>query len=319
MAIAHAALNARQPVGWLRERDVDLLLCSELYADGAFARWLGERIGAPSASFRSAFVSHSEVDGETDLAVIYDADGRSVIALIENKIDASFQPEQPVRYAARRERWRQMEGVGGVLSVLIAPEAYFAQAGSELFDLRISYEQVCTVLTSSTDGRSAFLADVLRAGVDAHRRGYVMVPDELASAVWKASWQLSREITPKLNFELPDDKPGRSTWFYFRTPEGFMVQDRKRVCIVLKAERGQADLQFAGTSAAELESRASHISLAGMSVAAAAKSASIRIRVPVVNFTAAPAGQTEGIRAGLEGCELLRRFYIEHRSVLAAW
>ncbi|MBB5695137.1 hypothetical protein [Muricoccus pecuniae] len=319
MQLLVSNLEAKRPVTWLRERDIDLLVCSELYARGSLSDWLGMQLGATPGSFAKALVSHAEVDGETDLVVIFDAGGHCTLGLIENKIDAAFQPNQVTRYAARRERWRKMANVERVQSVIIAPQAYLSHAGCELFDLRIAYEELCSVLRSCSDGRSAFLADVLEAGIEAYRRGYVMVPDELSSAIWNASWQQSCNITPKLNFPPPGEKPGKSTWFYFREPYGFDKNDRGRICIVLKADRGQADLQFSATSAAELARRARELTHNDMRIVSASKSSSIRITVPQISFTTPPSGQEDSIRAGLYACERLRAFYIEHRNILGAW
>jgi hypothetical protein len=81
----------RTPFAWLRERDIDLLVCSELYAKGELTRLLASRIAPKGAQFVGAYVSHAEADGESDMVVVFTTGDAHIIALIENKIAASFQ------------------------------------------------------------------------------------------------------------------------------------------------------------------------------------------------------------------------------------
>ncbi len=55
----------------------------------------------------------ADSDGETDLIVAF-----------ENKIAANFQPEQGERYQKRAARWRSIDAVSAVATVLIAPSEY---------------------------------------------------------------------------------------------------------------------------------------------------------------------------------------------------
>jgi hypothetical protein len=160
------------------------------------------------------------------------------------------------------------------------------------------------------------LAEALEAGVEALRRGYVMTPDDAVSQMWLACWKLCLQVAPKLNFDEPNLKPGRSTWFYFRNAEGFSDPDRRRAVVVYKAERGEADLQFGSTSVAQLSQRSQGILQPSMKVVPAAKSASIRINLPAIDFSRPPEDQRQAIVEGLAACELLRSFFVMHRGKL---
>ena len=106
-------LRNRLPAEWLRERDVDLLICSELHSgEGPLHRLLVGGWNGGNAWFGGAWVSYAEPDGETDIAVLFESDSGRLALLIENKIDAEFQPGQPERYRARAERWKASVGVG---------------------------------------------------------------------------------------------------------------------------------------------------------------------------------------------------------------
>jgi hypothetical protein len=310
------ALEARSPFSWLRERDIDLLLCAELYARGGLKNLLARRVGYPGSEFSGAWVSHAENDGESDLIAAFETKDGLVLALVENKIAAPFQLEQGQRYAARAQRWSTSDGISRVVTVLIAPDGYMSRSGAEAFEVRIPYEELSEALREENDPRSRFLAEALKAGVEALRRGYVMTPDTAVSGMWLACWKISLQVAPKLNFNEPSLKPGLSTWFYFRGAEGLSDLDWRRAVVVYKAERGQADLQLGGTSAAQLSRRSQGILQPSMKVVPAAKSASIRIIVPIVDFSRAPEDQHQAIVEGLAACEVLRSFFVAHREKL---
>lgn len=300
-------LEGRLPFAWLRERDIDLLLCSELHCRGPVAELLASKIGDKAATVDGAWVSHAEMDGESDLVVTMSGPKGKIVALIENKISAMFQPEQGLRYRTRASRLR--ETGTRPITVLVAPAGYHGRDGSEQFEVAISYEEIAAAADESGDPRSIFFASALLGAVESYRRGYVAAPDAAVTDMWSACWQAANRVSPKLRFQRPGVKPGRSTWLYFREAEGF--GRGSAAVVVYKAERGQADLQFAGTSAADLFARVGALLDPGMEVATASKSASIRITVPVVDFNGAAETQVAAIENGLAACEALRAFYAE--------
>jgi hypothetical protein len=310
------ALETRSPFSGLRERDIDLLLCAELHAGGGLANLLARRAGCPSSPFAGAWVSHDESDGESDLVVAFETEHGLLLALVENKIAAPFQPDQGVRYAARAQRWSTKEGISRVVTALIAPDGYMSRPGAEAFDVRIPYEELSAVLRDENDRRSRFLAGALEAGVEALRRGYIMTPDVNVSGMWQACWKISRQVAPKLNFNEPGLKPRLSTWLHFKDAEGLSDLDWSRVVLVYKAERGHVDLQFGGTSVAQLSLRSDGILLPSMKVRPAAKSASVRVLVPTLDFARAPDEQHQAIVEGFAACELLRIFFVMHGEKL---
>lgn len=307
-------LSARSPFAWLRERDIDLLLCSELHAGSSATRLLADRAGDAAADFVGAWVSHAEADGESDLVVAYRGGAGQMLALVENKIAAGFQPDQAMRYAARARRWAVEEEVSKVVTILLAPAEYMSRPGSEAFDMQITYEEVADVLRKESDPRSVFLADALLAGIASYRAGYTMRPDVSVTDMWMACWEVGRRVAPALRFHQPGMKPGRSVWFYFRDADGFLPEDRKRAVLVLKADRGYADLQFSGTGSAELLARTGAFLDPDMKVVPAGKSASIRIEVMSIDFNGSPLGQQAAMEQGFEACERLRTWFVRHRT-----
>lgn len=313
-------LRNRPPMNWLRERDVDLLICSELHSTGSSLHKLfigGWNNGV--AQFDGAWVSYVDADGETDIVASFKSRDKSLVLLIENKIDAAFQLEQPERYRRRAQRWKAGSTPSTkVETVLLAPSDYFESAGSEIFDRQVSYEEVIAALATAADSRSRFLAQVLKDGRESQKHGYQPQYDDAATQVWSAIWEVANAVAPQLRMRKPSSRPAGSTFIYFPDADGLSTAEtRRRVKIVYKPARsfGNADLQFANTREATLRDAVGGALAADMSVAAAGKSASIRIKVPVVDFGLLPDEQEGAIRQGLQAAERLRVFYIEQQPL----
>ncbi len=304
-------LSDRSPMSWLRERDIDLLMCSELHSPGALQSAFGRLCAAAGAEFRGAWVSHSDTDGESDLIVSFQVGRQTTVLLVENKITATFQPNQALRYTDRALRWQEQYNVL-TKTVLICPEAYLARGTAELFDVRYSYEKIVETLDGVQDPRSKFLARCLNDGIVAYRRGYQMVPDAEVTSVWAVIWNIAQRETPDLRMTRPAEKPGRSTWVYFYDPLGFDAAVRGKCVIAYKAERGQVDLQFSSMRPETLASLVHDLPLpADTEIVKAEKSASLRSFVPKVEFTK-PAGPQEGaISVGLRQAEVFRKFFVD--------
>lgn len=303
-------LKRRSSIGWLRERDIDLLVCAEVHADGALRDKFRSFWCNPNLCFMGAWISLSEVDGETDLVIAFQSGTRWYILLVENKIAASFQPEQAARYADRAARWIKQQNVD-VATVLVCPREYLTRPTTEQFNFVLPYEEMIETLRTSRDARSIYLAQALDDGIESYRRGYVAIPDMTVTSIWDAIWKMAMCEHPELNMEKPSDKPGKATWVIFRTPSGFTESDSKKCLIAYKAERGQVDLQFTSMAPGELEILIADVVESDMTVVKAGKSASLRVSVPTIDFTKDAFTQGENIREGLVQAERLRKLFVQ--------
>src|SRR5437879_2314709 len=116
-------MSAEVALPRLYERDIDVLLQEELIFNEAVCDVFSSALGF-KAPLQVSECSLSVVDGtgETDLLARFMIDGKSGVLLIENKIDAAFQPTQPERYKARANR--MATGGQAAYSLLIAPTRY---------------------------------------------------------------------------------------------------------------------------------------------------------------------------------------------------
>ena len=302
-------------MSWLRERDIDLLICSELHSEGPLRElFLGGWNGG-EAEFDGAWVSYHEDDWECDIVASFRGGANVLIMFIENKIDAKFQPEQPQNYRARAEHWKAiLSSEDDVETILLAPEEYFENEGSEIFNRQISYEDVIAALAGSDDPRTQFLAATLRNGIVSHEHGYSPQHNEATTLVWSAISECVNSEAPLLRMKKYDSKPVNASFIYFRDADGVSsTETQRRAFIVYKPSRENVDLQFPKMMVATLEDAVASLLEDDMTVEPAGKSASIRIKVPVVDFGLPPDDQQAAIRQGIQTAERLRQFFIKNR------
>jgi hypothetical protein len=146
----------------IQEFRIDFLLEEEFTVDFNFVRsFMAAACKDPHSAKCVEYVSHSVSDkyGEADLVVLITATLPSghvvkLALLIEDKINAGFQPSQPQRY---RQRGNEGESSGywdSFVTVLVAPAAYITL--SHGFDVAVSLEQIRGWICPHDAARRAF-------------------------------------------------------------------------------------------------------------------------------------------------------------------
>ena len=145
----------------IQEFRIDFFLEEEFTVDLIFAQAFLAACGSSLSVKRVEQVLHSVSDkyGEADLVVLITADqsdGRTakIALLIEDKINAGFQPDQPLRYRQRGEEGVSHGSWDCFVTVLVAPTAYIAL--SHGFDTAVSLEQVKEWICPADAVRRAF-------------------------------------------------------------------------------------------------------------------------------------------------------------------
>ena len=161
-------------VSWFTERDIDLFLCEELFVNPSFARWFLSKVGLdPAADLTCERTQPSVVveNGETDVEAIFQLGNRKIALLIENKIDAAFQPDQLARYLARgrmgiaRGAWEDFR------VCLFAPKRYVETCKIDDGVYGISFEAAEAFLRASCPSpRIRYKADFLREIFDGYKK-----------------------------------------------------------------------------------------------------------------------------------------------------
>lgn len=293
------------------ERDIDLLLLEEFVASSEFRSWFLSQTGIEQkADLVEACRSVKTMNGESDLDLTFQGSSGLVKILIENKVDAAFQPNQPQRYAERAERYRVLGTYQEVLTVIMAPEVYFGDESSAFgFDARVAYEGALAWFEQTGIGaRKDYKLAILRGAIDRGRLGWKLVPHRGVSDFWRAYWKLCEQIAPQLSMPVPKvEIPADSHFIGFR-PAILSAG----VSLWHKVAYGHVDLQFAGMGdkLAEMEQLYRSSLQPSMRIEKAAKSAVIRVRVEPIDMTVTAFSSAEtSIRQGIQAAMLLLDWY----------
>lgn len=285
------------------ERDVDLLLLEEFAASPAFLAWWFDQIGiAGPAILTSAVRGATTSYGESDLQVVAQVGTSAVMLLIENKVDAAFQPRQGERYARRAATHRDSGLYGQVTTALVAPAAYHATCFG--FEHRITYEAILKWFMRSLPDqpRNQYKCALLREAI---RRGTEGAPSPTSFATtefWLRYWELSSEIAPELAMPKPTPKPATSGFVRFKP-----VSLPKRVQLLHKVQYGHVDLQFAGMGAQGewfVERYGSKLE-PGMRIERAMKSLVVRVDVPELELERPLEGARDAVLEAIHGAQRL--------------
>lgn len=268
----------------VKERDIDLLVVEELASSRDFRDWFARRTSVPTPGMLSR-VSHSVFEGghgESDLEVLFEHKGRRVLLLVENKIDAAFQPLQPERYRARARDYLSRGVAHEVRTVLLAPEAY---GGGAEFDLIVRHEEIRAWFAelAGADPRAAYKLRILDAAISRGEKGWTLVPDQWATDFWSMYWKIAHSLAPDLRMPEPAKKPATSGFVRFK-PVGLP----KGVELIHKFPYGFVDLQFsgAGRRVSEFVRRYEADLRPGMTIHLAAKSVAVRMHLEEIAFGA---------------------------------
>ena len=199
-------INKIQHIEAVYERDIDLLLIEEFFSDIGFTNYFLSETTIPlPESVDSILVTRSVTDktGETDIVVEYQSGDGPICLLIENKIDANFQPGQIERYGVRKKTIESH-----VYTLLIAPFDYLKDVVG--FDYTVSYEYLIPYF-ETCGRRGKYKIELLRIAIDKLRRGYQPINDELNLRFQKYYFNLVNR-TQNLIMEVPKVKPTNSTW-----------------------------------------------------------------------------------------------------------
>lgn len=211
------------------ERDVDLLLVEELYASRDFVLWMASKVGI-SKPIRQWDVKHSKrrtrSRREIDIFVeILHADQSRTALLIENKIDATEQPDQAESY--REELGVLAPKFDLAAMIIVCPEGYRDRYGefTSKFDACLSYQSIRNwfVQAESEAGDEAVLRYRLRSelfdqAIHKHRRGYTAIPDSVVGDFNAKYVKMLSELAPQIipgNSMLKPANPRESTSMIF--------------------------------------------------------------------------------------------------------
>jgi hypothetical protein len=298
------------------EACTDLLLLEEFYASDAFSAWFLARVTADDERWQGATVRHVgrsvvRYGRESDLEVGFEArDGRRLRLLIENKIKAVFQKGQVEAYHDRARRFVEQGECEVALTVLVAPRAYGA---ADRFDRAVAYEQIRDWYMARKNARARYRARVFQSGIDKAEGQSYSEPDVKVTEFWQRYYPMACEEAPALCMRDPGVRQASGTFVEFNDaplPRG--------VLIVHKLTHGFVDVQLKGLGT-RLETVRDVLGgrlPEGAEIVRAARSASVRLRVPTISVWDDFGVQMEAVRTGQAAANSLLAWV---QSVPDAW
>ncbi|MEY9185778.1 hypothetical protein ABIG06_007333 [Bradyrhizobium sp. USDA 326] len=305
------------PIERKYERDLDLLLAEEFAVNPAFAERFKAltKFASEPATIANFWVSKSDSLGESDLIVVYQrGDGSRFGLLIEDKVDANFQPDQAQRYRLRANRDRS-DGVYADFELVLCAPDHYLQSRNDLdgFDRQISLEQIAEMLDAEGDARAAYRAGFLKTAGTKRINAWVREDDIATNAFWDAAYDLASHHFPILELK-PLKLTRNSAWITIRPHD--LPTMPKHVYVSLKGDKGRVDLTFANTTAHMFQQLIKEFLEPKMTVHQTGAAAAIRLKSP--EFTIAN-GIDEGIpkvKAAFEASSRLIQFYRAFRPEL---
>jgi len=263
----------------IRERDMDCLFIEEFNVNNDFFVDLFKNSITALSDIKSILAKHSIVDsqyGETDIFTKIELIDKNIILLIENKIDASFQPLQGERYNIRKRNIISENNSINVYTVLFAPEKYFSgHIESKKFDICISYEKIQKYFEGRKTIRDVYKANIIKMAIEQAKRGYNIVEDIRVTKFWKNYWNYLQNNYPAVIMKEPNIKPFDADWplIYFDWLPKYWE-------IFHKLSKGYIDLQ---TKLSEKEIHKYRNVNQFVNVVKTGKSYSLRIIVPKID------------------------------------
>ncbi|CAN5310661.1 hypothetical protein BH10PSE10_BH10PSE10_18280 [soil metagenome] len=307
-------------IDWrIYERDVDLILSEEFYANPDFVTWVLGRTKSFSDTPANVFevkVSLTEGERESDLVVLLEkVDGTRIALLIEDKIDAVFQPDQLEGYRSRGEKGIADRRWIGFEVILCAPLSYISRNHiAQRFDLALAYEDIAEWMRKNIVGpRGAYKAEFLESAAPRGASAYIKIKDDVTDSIWKDAYELACREFPELERKRPNYAKGSK---HVRVhPSGFP----SKVGIELKLGEGAADLTFTDVSFLALEAAAKPILEPGMRIYSVNKGRSSTIRLNFERFEIVHGEATlEKFRSAYAHAARLVQFFRSHSRLLGS-
>jgi hypothetical protein len=295
----------------LYERDIDVLVQEELIFNralrGIFAKALSLN---GELEIVQCELSVVDVTGETDLIADFSSGAGRGKILVENKIDAAFQPLQPQRYRDRVETIKQ-EGYS-CYCILIAPNSYLQSnpEGISCFNGTISYEDLASAIGAELTPRANHRAALVMRAVEQARKPYVLIPAENVTAFWGRVYKIACDEFPELMMKKPGKKGSYSHWLSFK------AHLPSRIVVDWKANHSVVDLSF-WEGAIHRPNPAGDLTALPVGAGHQNVGRTRMIRIPISTAPSNWSEMDEGqIREALNAGRLLLKFYDENRS---AW
>lgn len=260
------------------ERDIDLLIINKIIDNDKLLNLFLNKIN--KNEYKIVSIEHSQMDkelGETDISIILTNNMNKIAILIENKIDAPFMNEQPIRYYKRGNKGISDGLYDEYYVFIIAPREYLNTHNEvKEYDNHISYEEIREVLD---DLYSKTLID---KAIKEKKNGYIVIENERVTKFWENFYKyiIDNYSTIKIN-EIHGPRGDDANWPEFKT-------FYPNVKIKYKFDKGNLDLTFSkmGEYPDTFHKYVNNLLDKDMTIEKINKSMAIRLQIPIISFNA---------------------------------
>lgn len=225
------------------ERDIDLLIIQEFIDKRSFADLFLKQVGIADDEeyiITDTYQSLYSQEGESDITIILNRNGKRFGVFIEDKINAITMNEQSNRYFVRAETLKKQKQLDDYVVFLAAPKSYINSHKDDKnaqYSYFVSYEEMLSVIGEYNGAAEKYKADMLKFALKEKEKGYLMIEDEKVMRFWEAFTNRCKQNSSRLIItNNKKEKGADSSWIWFKTPFS-------KVSIVYKTNRGIVNLR----------------------------------------------------------------------------
>ena len=270
----------------VEERDMDTMFLEAIGTDKGFLNiFLDKDDALKGKSFEviNIELSKEDRDGESDITVIIEGDGKKYGLLIEDKINATAMKEQCDRYTKRGKTGKKNGDYDAFFVFIVCPEKYYNQdEEAKKYEHHVFYEECKKYLETQNTVLSKIWVQQIDQSIEKVKRTAPVNVNEHRLEFFKKYLEYQRENYPELNNVNNLENTTQAGWPHFSAAP-------KNSYMLHKAERGQFDLTFNGTISKKLtfetlEKYIERMGFANIRAFETGKSMAFRKNVPVIDF-----------------------------------
>lgn len=266
------------------ERDMDLLLLEAVATDPDFTKLLVDKTDLAGKSFEvvSVDLSRSDNDGESDVTIVIESDGKKYGLLVEDKINAPAMDEQHSRYHKRAKKDIKKGTYQDYRIFIFCSEKYRNQnEEAKLYEHFLSYEECKKYFDSKDDSISQIRGQRVAQAINKAKTTSETHVDENANAFFRKYMDYKEAHHNSL--VITTSRKSNGYWAHYRT------RFSGNIYLYHKINEGHVDLTF--NKAADKISTLEHVEswakrhgIEKVNAVVTSASAALRIKVPPLDM-----------------------------------
>ena len=269
--------------GTVSERDMDMLFLNTFGTDKSFLQLFISKTDLPEAEYevKEIYLSKADKDGESDITVVVESEGKKIGILVEDKIDAIAMPRQPERYIKRGENGIKNKDYEVYYSFIACPKKYYSNnEEAKKYPYCVMYEEIRDYLKEKNDPVYRIYYEEISQAIEKAKRPPRVEIDEKANYFFRGYKDYQEANYPELNLRTKRESNGY--WAQYTTGFG-------AVYLLHKIIDGKVDLTFnkAAHNMDELSLVADWLrkhEIVNATATVTGKSGAIRVMVPKLNM-----------------------------------